>query len=385
MAVYAELAGSEGVPQVRAFLKDADAGVRTLAVGVLARARDSESLPSMVPALEGADDGWLAFRTIQALGEWDDPEAVLPLMALLQNDKPTYTWSQDNFSNVALNARAALQKKTRISFPLDTELARKAWEETRPITDLDGRRRRLEEVVGSPASPIAADIVNRDGKPLVIVRNRSKKPVVLARRPQDITLCSSGGVGGAAGGEITGRESFIELPPDGTTDISVDRSAFLDTFLYSDRSSREIVLEYLRNGNEFGIKAWMGVVVATCGENWKEPARREGITEERWPGGGLKARGNMVDGRKHGPWTYWHEDGRKKAEWEWFNGTPAKMTEFNSEAPEPEKRPESDTPPVTPATKRRLTPLVVLGSAMFVLLVGAGSWRRRKRASEKPP
>jgi hypothetical protein len=74
------------------------------------------------------------------------------------------------------------------------------------------------------------------------------------------------------------REDFVNLGPAESVDF--EAPLFMG-FLLAEPKSRSLKLMYTKNGNTVGVKAWIGVLEANYGAEWREDAARK-MLETRW-------------------------------------------------------------------------------------------------------
>jgi hypothetical protein len=339
-SVYAELAGKKAIEFMRTLLHDQDAAVRATAIGVLASHRDEASIDTMTVAAAGVDDGWTACKVIESLSPWDDQRLVPILITFLQNDSLAYQYG-DDLGIPALKARTAIAQLTGHWFPYDVARSLKAWREVESVADHVRRKELLQkllpgsrfpivaELIGAPRrqadrraddsgpdsdacdsakSDLLAEVESTDVRVTVRLRNVSNSDLAIAKLPAWYEQSWPAGVSsrglGVSEVEIA-KEDFVHLTPAGTVtfELSLDGSLLL-----AEPNSRKLSLTYRNNGNGVGVNAWIGVLEAEFGEEWKEERRLEKV-EERWPNGNLKAVGQTVNGQQYGEWNYFNEEG----------------------------------------------------------------------------
>ncbi len=73
-------------------------------------------------------------------------------------------------------------------------------------------------------------------------------------------------------------------------------------------AERSVKIVYVYTGEEWGLKAWVGVVDVKFGEGWKEQRVYKDVIN-KWPNGNLKEKGRTMNGTKYGKWEYFNEAG----------------------------------------------------------------------------
>jgi hypothetical protein len=286
-SVYAELAGKDGIENIRTLLDDKDPKVRAMAVGVLARHRDEASASRFAKAVESFRGGGIGSPVVDALSSWGDPSVVPALIEFLQNDDYEYGWG-DDIGIPALKARQGLKKITGHVFPFDVELSRKAWQDAAKIDDPAERRQALNHAApaietpliasaeGSPKKEASREFKDRLGKLdedesviVVRVRNTSSQAITVLRFPFDVvfsTQHSSSSRSHWKPDEEVSRELFTTIEPGDSIafEVIVDES-----FLSDSPPNRSLKLSYLENGKGQGLKAWIGTIDVQFGAEWK--------------------------------------------------------------------------------------------------------------------
>jgi len=354
-AVYARLAGRKALPALRGLLSDEEPWVRGVAVCLLARQRDIASAEAINKAVMGFTEPDMACKAIKALEGWGNEAIVPALIALLQNDGSGYVRGDDR-GVPALKARAALELITGYRFPLDTRISGEAWEKAKGLTDYKEHIAVLAQVAPCDPEPLVATVVSpaddlgpslpKEGTNLfqagggdegevpadVVVRNRSKRNLVITRFPVCLVQEwgspeeGSGISSTYSGGRPESRSAYVELASGESVRF---RLGLRGDLVAASPATRRVALDYFYNGNEFGVNAWLGTLEAAFGEEWQEPPRVVEAVEERWPNGNLKCRGQLVNGKKHGLWTFYREDGKRIRETTYFNDSKYKETGLN--------------------------------------------------------
>lgn len=336
-SVYAELKGKDCVGFMRTLLEDKDPGVRGVAVGVLARQRDEESIGSMGRAVEGIEEGRIACKVIKAMDKWKEPRLAPALIPFLENDTFAYM-NGDDYGIPAIKARQALHESTGCWFPYDVEVSAKAWRRVAGVGDAKKRTRMLTRLVPGGEFPVRAEFIGgprpdtakgkgergmrssfettdggegaerSDVIATIRVKNQSGCRVTITRRPSMMNMSwpsgmSYGSIGPKA--EELSEKDFVTLRPAETMTFEVRLHG---TSMAADPKDRAVTLVYMSNGRKLGLKGWMGVVKAEFGKGWKEERKIEAV-KETWPNGNLKAKGQTVNGQRFGEWEYFNENG----------------------------------------------------------------------------
>jgi hypothetical protein len=277
-SVYAELKGKDCVPKMRTLLDDEDPAVRGVAVGILASYHDVASLDRFPQAVEGVEDAALACKLIKVLSSWGDERVALPMISYLQNGGFAYQYGND-FGIPALKARQALKAITGHVFPFDVEVSKKAWQQALPLEDRTARLQLLAKVAPGDESPFFARAAGEPrteadekmkerfggiGEDDVFVTiglyNLSPRPVTVLKYPSDVEMSWPEGNSSYRDRSAT-KEDFTTIDPGEaiTFEVRLYRS-----FLRAGPSKR-LRLQYLNNGHEAGVNAWIGTVLVTFG------------------------------------------------------------------------------------------------------------------------
>jgi hypothetical protein len=231
-----------------------------------------------------------------------------------------------------LKAQQALKRLTGCTFPSDVEASLRAWQQAKDMFGDEAVTEGLPFLLDYEADPLVARLANDKGGLVVMLTNLSSKPVTLAKHPSMIDIDTGQASMSRGFDEVAGTESFLTVPPGGSAEVDLGRAfgpgeeqssgssyssyfghsgtgGVLSELLASGPQSRKVALHYTRNGNEFGVNGWIGTLLAQPGPHWTEPSRKTELVETRWPNGKVKERGYLVNGLKHGAWTYYREDG----------------------------------------------------------------------------
>lgn len=317
--VYAELSGRSGITKIRTLLDDQDPSVRGIAIGVLARHRDEDSLDRFATAAQSLRDGTIACELIKALSDWKEERTVPALIAFLQNDEFAYRLG-DDIGIPALKARQALVEITGHEFPFDIESSQKAWQEAKRIDDKASRTIYLEKAAPGGQTPLAAALVGLpskklsealkkkyerldEGEVVVTIRlsNLSPRPVTILAEPSEVDVQWPGG----SSGRNFDEKEFTTIKP---AESILLETMVPEDFLIAEPAERRLQLSYWANGNRQGVKAWIGTIHVEIGTAWKYE-RKVKVIEETWENGNLKATGTTVNGVKVGEWNYFNEQG----------------------------------------------------------------------------
>jgi hypothetical protein len=267
-AVFAEMAGARSVAEMRRLLADQQPHLRAIAIGTLARHNDlgsSEAICRAAPHIIRAQDGLLSCQVIEALRAWKNEQIVPALIAFLQDD----SWGGrlgDDIRVPTLKAEQALEDITGYMFPQDISASRKAWQEARKLRDPRRRKAVLLRMLGEHRQPVAAQVTRDRGKVMIVLTNRSRRTVTVSRLPASIELRTDSGTNSADYDKPTGKASFITLPPGGSTrfDPAIDSKAIEEV----DPRTAQVILLYLRNGNQWAAQGWIGSIQATFAPGW---------------------------------------------------------------------------------------------------------------------
>jgi len=289
-AAFADLATREDVGRLEGLLEDPSPEVRLAALGGLVRLRATDSWKAIdraVPPL--AHSLHLAYFALWRLTEWNIEEIVPTLIRFLQTDArgrldfadprdaPPLLVMMDNCSirvedteyarwqaqgpaeNLpAWVARRKLRSLTGYLFPFDVEASLEAWEKAARIEDPERRLEFLRRELPAVERPFEARAEQKGDEIEMVVTNRSDARVSLARRPSEVA--GSGPFQYVSlpyeSPELTGRESFVELRPGESVRFSIPRP-------HGGKPALRIDLDYERNGNEIGVNAWIGRIVAS--------------------------------------------------------------------------------------------------------------------------
>jgi hypothetical protein len=323
-AVYVELAGKDGVANVRTLLDDADPDVRGIAIAALTRERDEVSLGRFAKAAQGDIGASVACQLIKELAGWPDERVVPALIGFLQNDAFAYDYG-DDVGVPALKAQQALLAITGHEFPFDVETAEKAWQQAAPIGDKTERKQVLEKLAPGDHAPIAAAAVGLPSKELtkqlketrdsldpeqyviaIRLRNVSPRPVTILKSPSGIVQSWPAGSAGGVNPWSDGEEpEFVTLKPNESIQLDV---IVWQAFLIAEPASRHMTLTYLASGKREGLKAWLGRIDVEFGADWKYRRELKQV-KETWNNGNLKVTGTTVNGVKFGEWNFYSEGG----------------------------------------------------------------------------
>jgi hypothetical protein len=269
-AVLASLAEIECLDDVRRALDDPNPDVRAVACCLLAKWRDAASearLSVLGPQIKW---GFLADEFVAGLTAWAPRDEALILIQFLQTDgragrsfqdrlEPDIFWNWDNHSGpacAALRAQARLKEITGATFPLDVKLASRTWELASSASDDAGRNAILKRTFGTVRPPFHAEIAGWPEHGVARVTNVSDR---------DVWLCHTPGLAGSFSAEVNGRESFVLVRPGQTYEIT-NTSDGSSCDPPGDRTGLNLYFD--RNGNEFGIDAWMGKLTVYPGSHW---------------------------------------------------------------------------------------------------------------------
>jgi hypothetical protein len=249
-AVYAEMAGAKAVGRLRYLLHDKDAEVRAVAAGALIHCDDRDSGEDIVRAVVGRADASVVCQLIERLRVWKSPQAIPALIEFLQHDDV----SGNDMGIPALQVQNALKERTGHDFPTDVSASRSAWRKAELIADAKERAAILARVLPYDPKPLVGKLTFDPKNEALVLTNRSKNPVVVSREPTCVDYTCSFGVS-AKYGEVPAKQSdFVTIAPGATLRLNLDSG-------WAQKSALErLTVSYLRNGNEFGVNAWIGVI-----------------------------------------------------------------------------------------------------------------------------
>jgi hypothetical protein len=184
-------------------------------------------------------------QLIDRLRRFKSPHAIPALIEFLQDD---------GLGLPALKAQKALKELTGYDFPTDVFASRAAWKKVQRIDDAKRRMAELAKMLPYEAEPFAGELVTEGKSSFLVLTNHSTKPVTILREPSDISCTAPGASLGNGGKPPEHRSDFVVIQPGATFRIKV-RSAYGQY----PRLER-MTASFLRNGNEFGVNAWIGVV-----------------------------------------------------------------------------------------------------------------------------
>lgn len=303
---YWKLKGADGIQFIRGLLRDDNPSVRSTAIVLLARQKDERSVQSINKAVAGIRSGLESCCIIKALAEWGDIRLVPALISFLNNGEYAGALGDDVFIP-ALKAKQALHKLTGHYFALDSQSSLRAWENVGHIQNSEERKRQLAQLQPHDPAPLKAEIVGTGTTNAAIrVINKSQQEVLISRYPAWVEQKWPSGVTGCGSEKPKQNESdFVNLKPGDSIQIQV---TLQESFLLAQPSSRTVTLTYKDNGSRQGLKAWIGLVNAEFGTDWKEQRKIEKV-EEKWRNGNLKAMGQTVNGKRFGNWEFFNENG----------------------------------------------------------------------------
>jgi len=255
-SVYAELAGKKSVDRMTQLLADPDAHIRAIAIGVLAQRDAIPSEKVLMNAARGIEDGFMASKVIEALRRCKSERVVPTLISFLQNDDGG---SAQTLQLPAFEAQEALKELTGHTFPLHVQTSQDAWEKTRQIPDTRRRREYLAKILPYDPAPVEAVLLRDKDKVTAVLTNSSNRTIDLMREPSVIEMVSENAQQTRwPTGSKSERESLTLRPGQSARfPVEWDKEAFEKDF-----ESVTVTLWYLRNGNKFGVNAWMGKIVA---------------------------------------------------------------------------------------------------------------------------
>ena len=365
--------------------------MRAIAIGTLVAHRDLQSADLMPKAAVGLENPIVACELIARLRRWNDVKAVPVLIEFLEDDGLSYIIGND-LGIPAVKSQETIRKITGYALPFDVAVSRDAWSQAKDISNREERIQLLRRILPNDPDPWNAVLLRNEKKYVIEVTNRSKQTISLLKQPSYIDVSYSHGVFtvGHDKGAKTGKARFEKLAPGGSIRFPVDFRNQDFEFLISSGKRQRIELQYLENGNEFGLKAWLGVVEVSVAKNIASAKTPTKEVTERWPNGNLKLKGQTLGRVKTGEWTYFNEAGDRTRTIEYFNGRIAKEATYNPSHPTNDgmgKKPESPQAREAEASilgssaiKRTVISLLALLS-IVALMTGALWYRRRRTAA----
>ncbi len=203
----------------------------------------------------------MACRLVELLSQWEAPHAVPALIEFLQNDDFAYQVG-DDMGIPALKAKAALRELTGNDFPLDVEASRNAWRKVKAVGYRGERARQLARLLAHDPRPLAGELISDKKGSAVIVWNPSKQPVVVMKTSSGVAYEWTDGIGGGPNDHRpVKKDEFTTLAPGDSLRVDVKSE-------WVDRSRLTRLTVYFQcNGNDIGLKAWIGKVVLNFNPN----------------------------------------------------------------------------------------------------------------------
>jgi hypothetical protein len=258
-AVYALGAGKDSVPLMRRLLENKDPELRAIAIGTLAANDDVASAESMAAAIRDDRRAILAQKVIQRLAAWKRTDVSAPiLMNFLQSDAGAEIhYRLDTIPAVlaqralrALTALDAADPESGVLFPFHVERSLAAWRDAATIADARGRRDRLRELLPDQRDPIDF-IAKRVGPEYVlVVTNRSSRPLTLLRSPTSFLLHGRTMLGSWE--RRADNAEFVTMAPGESLEVPCPE----------DPSTATIQLGYGLLPADRHQEGWLGIVVA---------------------------------------------------------------------------------------------------------------------------
>ena len=288
-----------------------------MALGILAKHRDADSLPQFEQAIRGAEDGILLCSVIDELSDWKEDRSVPTLIACLQNAGSSEFYDDDLVP--ALKARKLLNQITACWFPLDVKKSQGAWGKVSSQPASDKRSVVLAELLDFEEHPLIAELV---GEPIyslekpedgnvsvrVRIRNTSHQELTITRIPCLVSMAWSGGSSslGIRTDEVPSRpQDFVQIAPGGSVEIQV---AVSSSFLVTDSNKRSLKISFHSHSARIETNQWVGSLEVNPSDQWKE-VREEKEVQEKWANGNFKVTGKTMNGQKIGAWHYFNEQG----------------------------------------------------------------------------
>jgi len=262
-ALLDDLRGADAGPALRPLLKDADGGVRALAIALLAGRKDAPSLPRFAEAAAGAQHAWFGGAAVDRLLAWGAPEVVPAIAAFLETDETAGNASGGESGILAVKAREALRTLVGYAFPYDVGASIAAWADASKRGSPAERTARLRELLGDDAEPLTirwpAQPTNNGSS--VEVVNRSPRPVALARRPSHVVRRGDSGYMAWNPPAADKPDDFATIAPGGVLLVALGRTEGPSVEARSGSApDTELVLTFGRHGASAGVRAWVGVL-----------------------------------------------------------------------------------------------------------------------------
>ena len=273
VAVYADLAGKDGVPNMRLLLKDKDPQIRAVAAGALARMKDTLSIPVMSDAVRGLKEPHLSCKIVHELSAWGVLELAPALISFLENDSCWGRYGRE-VGSPAVQAREALYQIANCWFPYDVTQSLQAWSRTPNGTDPDKRRKELRKLLPETHCPLAAEFSGSVDDGFVKITNTSLEKVAITRYPAWVDANAPGLWSGAGTDykEPTAATDFVLLQPGESTRVKL---SFGDHFKGVGPEQLELSLFYSDLATRFGLPGWIGWVdVPRVGSPEKQASTR---------------------------------------------------------------------------------------------------------------
>jgi hypothetical protein len=253
-AVFAALAGKAAVPRMRRLLDDVDGNVRAVAVGTLIRHDDRASWDAIFLSVRGMRDCSVSCQVVELLRGWEAPQAVPALIEFLQHDRSEYIVG-DDLGVPALDAQAALKALTGHDFPRDVKASQNDWEKVKAIDDPGERVKQLARILAYDPHPFEGKLVSEKKGEVIVVKNRSRQPVVVAKRPALIDFRWRNGIGTIPQTKRPkSKDDYTTLAPGDSLRIEVNPEHTARPRL------TRLTVSFLSNGNDVGLNAWIGTV-----------------------------------------------------------------------------------------------------------------------------
>ena len=306
-AVYARLEGKKAVPELRSLLASADPDLRAIAVGWLIKYDDRESRDAMRKAVKGVDNCVMACEVIARVADMeDDVNAVPILIEFLETDGLAYqigsdvgipaiqaqeviwrllvdepkakhseTIEIDPFAPGAnaLIAKQRAKKPKDYVFPFDVIESRKAWKRVADVRDRRKRLKRLRDHLQHESRPWKAELVRERKRVFLVITNTSRKPLSIAKCPDDRTISYIGGVAGAGPLARIKENGFVRVAPGEKwriefTQLYLGERRDGELFVALPSSDDDISVLYTRYGRVEGTSGWLGELSVSLGSGW---------------------------------------------------------------------------------------------------------------------
>ena len=269
LLVYEELKGKQSLKYIRTQLNNKNPDVRAIAITILARYKDEETIKRINQAVYGIKNGWIACKVIESLAKWGDRGIVPALISFLENGESAGFVGDDLFIP-AIQSRKALLKITNNPFPFSVKLSIVAWNKVKKIEDPKKCQETLNQILPCLFFPLKAELIGTNHDAYIKLTNISKENITITKYPSHGTQNSEyggGGFGVENSSAITSKNDFITIQPGELIKLKVKLA---DYFLRGTKNKRTMSIAFENNGEKFNKSAWIGSIQVKQGKDWKE-------------------------------------------------------------------------------------------------------------------